>query len=38
MVRWDTGTTNPMDESFDFMLEAVLTGIGDSIKQAAPQG
>ncbi len=37
MVRWETGTTNPMDESFDFMLEAVLAGIDDSIKQAALQ-
>ncbi|MEV7605713.1 TetR/AcrR family transcriptional regulator C-terminal domain-containing protein [Paenarthrobacter sp. NPDC089322] len=37
MVRWDTGTTNPMDDSFDFMLEAVLAGIAESIKQSTPQ-
>lgn len=38
MVRWDSGTSNPMDDSFEFMLDSVLAGIADSIKQLAPQG
>jgi TetR/AcrR family transcriptional regulator, tetracycline repressor protein len=38
MVRWDSGTTNPMNESFDFMLDAVLAGIERSIEQATQQG
>lgn len=35
MVRWDSGITNPMDGSFEFMLESVLAGIADSIEQSA---
>jgi TetR/AcrR family transcriptional regulator, tetracycline repressor protein len=37
MIRWDTGTTNPMDDSFLFMLEAVLAGIERSMDSALDQ-
>jgi len=32
IIRWDNGTTNPMNDSFEFMMDSVINGIARSMK------